>query len=877
MVNARRTFSAGLLAVLVSFAAIGSTWAQPTGSAPASQVAARSDVNPSADALLNKGLDQAMEGQFAPALETLQAAAAVDPTNKLVAEAIGQIEAYLAVRKETQAQRQQELDYEVKRIGWAYLAQEYVETLDKKDFAEEFRKLIKDDLDEAYNEIGTASGFEDASAEQAETMKATSIEKIAQAEKALARAVALLEGETTEYAREFRAQAQALQQRLDQARAVWQKVDPASVQSRWQGARDIRTVQDDLADAVTDLEVMVAKKPWKVALLHGQLAREIALDPDSLKSRLWYIEMIKDAEKQGRLAIDEARWYDALTAWSALKEFEPAEKRYKQALDTVRRHVRVLRLYGQEDPDEEGDEEVAVEEEETDEEESDEPAWKEIVAGVDAQMVRQAISKLGRSYVESVDFAKLTRGGLESLKVLVNTPQVAETFPGLADETKKQAFLDALDQELADIDSKDQIDHVRLQMALNKVIYSSEDSVQIPLEVIVVEFADGVLSELDKFSTMIWPSDVTNFNKSTMGHFTGIGVQITKEPGKPLKVTTPLLDTPAYRAGIKAGDLIMEVDGVPTEKKTVDALIKRIMGPPDSTVMLTIKRRGVPELMKVPVVRQPVHIRTVKGWQRKDGGVWTYQLRDGHDIGYVRITQFTDNTHEELLEALAELKEAGATSLVLDLRANPGGLLRSAAAVADEFLPRGRRIVFTRGRQVPRNEIDATKDGEYLQGDMVVLVDQHSASAAEILSGAMKDWSRATIVGKRSYGKGSVQNVIPVRMVGDKAFLKLTTAYYYLPSGRLLHRTDDAKDWGVNPDIEVMLTPKQMRRWLEIRRKTDLLKKVDPELLEADLKSQYQADLQLATAVLLLELKQIKQQAQSDQAYAVEKKSDGAM
>lgn len=874
MVNVRRIFAAVVLAWILTFAAMGTAWAQQT--APATQVAAVSIDTPSGEVLFNKGLDEAMAGQFDQALATLQKAAKLDPKGQHIADAIQRIEEYLAVREENQAQRQQELDYEVRRIGWAYLAQEYVDSLNEKSYAETFRELIKDDLDDAYNGIGTASGFEDASAKQARTMKETSIEYIDRAKEAVAKAVALLKHESNEYAKAFRSQAQTLDERLARARAVWEKVDPASVQSRWQGARDIRTVQENLADAVTDLEVMVAKKPWKVALLHGQLAQEIALDPEQLKSRLWYIEMIKDAEKRGRLAIDEARWYDALTAWSALKEFEPGDKRYKQALDTVRRHVRVLRLYGQEEPDDEGDDEV-VEEDVDEEEESDEPAWKEIVAGVDAQMVRKAISKLGRSYVESVDFAKLARGGLESLKVLATTPQVAKTFPGLADEEKKQAFLEAIDQELADVENKDQIDHVRLQMALNKLLYSSENTVQIPLEVLVVEFADGVLSELDKFSTMIWPSDVTNFNKSTMGHFTGIGVQITKEPGEPLKVITPLLDTPAYRAGIKAGDLIMEVDGLATEKKTVDALIKRIMGPPDSTVVLTIKRRGVPELMKVPVVRQPVHIRTVKGWQRRDGGVWTYQLRDGHDIGYIRLTQFTDNTHEELLEALTELKQAGTTSLVLDLRANPGGLLRSAAAVADEFLPRGRRIVFTRGRQVPRNEIDATKDGEYLQGDMVVLVDQHSASAAEILSGAMKDWNRAVIIGKRSYGKGSVQNVIPVRMVGDKAFLKLTTAYYYLPSGRLLHRTDEAKDWGVNPDIEVMLTPKQMRRWLEIRRKTDLLKKVDPELLEADLRSQYQADLQLATAVLLLELKQIRQQARADQAYAVEKKSDGAM
>ncbi len=179
--------------------------------------------------------------------------------------------------------------------------------------------------------------------------------------------------------------------------------------------------------------------------------------------------------------------------------------------------------------------------------------------------------------------------------------------------------------------------------------------------------------------------------------------------------------------------------------------------------------------------------------------------------------------------------------------------------MANEFLDTG-RIVYTRGRQVPRTEIKADKKGAYLQGDLVVLVDKKSASAAEILSGALKDWRRGVIVGQRSYGKGSVQNVIPVRR--DEAYLKLTTAYYYLPSGRLLHRQNSAKDWGVNPDVDVYITPRQMRRWLRIRRKTDLLQDFEPDLLKADLSQQYDADFQLNTAVLLLELMRLKRQAE---------------
>ncbi|MBS3822118.1 MAG: hypothetical protein KGY81_10195, partial [Phycisphaerae bacterium] len=188
-------------------------------------------------------------------------------------------------------------------------------------------------------------------------------------------------------------------------------------------------------------------------------------------------------------------------------------------------------------------------------------------------------------------------------------------------------------------------------------------------------------------------------------------------------------------------------------------------------------------------------------------------------------------------------------------------------AVANEFLDTG-RIVFTKGRQVPRREIEATSDGQFLYGDMVCLVDQHSASAAEILCGALKDWGRAIVVGQRSYGKGSVQNVIPVR--GRDAFLKLTTNYYYLPRGRLLHRKPGATDWGVDPDVAVGLTPKQMRRWITLQRKTDLLQDFDPELLKADLERLYETDIQLNAAVLLLRMMDLHRDGMTTESVASE-------
>lgn len=813
--------------------------------------------------LRDEALQQAIDGQFTEALSRLREARKLNAEDPIVRKGIDMLDRYERRMDQARAQRRREYEYEIDRIRWAYQAQEHIEANPEAEDVVKLRKIITEQLADVYHAIGTSDVFEEATAKEAAEMKATSLEKIDQALSLLDQAEELLAGQDTAYAGSVRQRSLALRERLEQERAIWQEVDPSTLASRWKGARKIDTVQDHLADAMTDLEVMVSENPWKVALLHARLAKDIAPDPHALRQADWYRQLREDIEQRGKNAIGDADWYDALTAYAGLEDLEKDNAEYRQQFKRASRHVRVLRLYGTEE-DTAGKDADDIE---ADAVEEPEAVWKDLVQGVDAQMVRTAIKKLGTSYVTSVDYRQLTRGALNSLKILAETPQVRETFPGLADETRREAFLEVIRNELEDIETRDRVDHVRLLMALNKILYASEESVEIPLEVLVVEFADGFLNELDKFSAMIWPHDVEDFNKSTMGQFTGIGVQITKETGQPLKVITPLLGTPAYKAGIKAGDLITEVDGLDTSNKTIDKLIKRIMGPPGTKVVLTIKRRGVAEPFKVPVIRQAVNIRTVKGWQRHENGQWNYQLDDDQGIGYIRLTQFTGTTHLNLHKALKELNEKGVRSVVLDLRANPGGLLRSATAAANEFISSG-RIVFTRGRQVPRNEINATREGNFLQGDLVVLIDQHSASAAEILSGALKDWNRSLLVGKRTYGKGSVQNVIPVK--DHNAFLKLTTAYYYLPSGRLLHRKEDADKWGVDPDVEIYITPRQMRRWLEIRRKTDLLQEFDPELLTADLNRQYEADIQLKTAVLLLDLMKLQKQARQEGYFATE-------
>lgn len=804
-------------------------------------------------------LRAALSGRFSEALAELNVVLRTAPDDSLALRARDRIAAYLQRKARAEEQRQQEYQYEVNRVRWAYLAQKHLADFESKPFCRGVRNLIRHRLADAYHALGTADGFEEASDEEAATMRNTSLRKIDEAAAAIRQALERIGSEQGEYYDEFRSEARTLLSALAGCRTAWAQADASSVRGRWQAARTLERQEENLADAMTDLEVLISKKPWKIALLHGQIAKRLAPDPQATSREDWYREMIADAESRGKKAMEASDWYDAMSAYAALEELEPDNETYQEQSKIVQRHVRVLRLYGDAAEEEETltEENLLEPAEEGDIlEEGDGPLWKELVAGADADMVRKAISRIAQSYVQAVDYRQLTRGALQSIRILAQTPQVRETFPGLKDAAARKAFVAALDRELGEIEKPDHVRPLDLMRALNNVLDRSEETVKLPVEVLAVEFADGFLSELDKFTTMIWPSEVVNFEKSTMGQFTGIGVQITKERGKPLKVVTPLLDTPAMKAGIKAGDLILAVDGTDTRTRSIDKLIKMIMGPPNTTVTLTIRRRGVPKEFNVSVVRQAVNIQTVNGWRRRSDGRWDYRLPGHPGVAYLRITQFTGTTHDDVREALRQLRQAGVRSLVLDLRANPGGLLPSATKVADEFLSEG-DIVSTRGRQVPRTYKRADEDGLFLDGDLVVLVDQNSASAAEILSGALKDLQRAVIVGQRSYGKGSVQNVIPVR--DEEAYLKITTAYYYLPSNRLLHRKNGAKDWGVDPDVDIYVTPRQARRWLQIRRRTDLLQDFDPQLRQADLRQQYEADLQLNAAVLVLDLMRLRQ------------------
>jgi carboxyl-terminal processing protease len=336
---------------------------------------------------------------------------------------------------------------------------------------------------------------------------------------------------------------------------------------------------------------------------------------------------------------------------------------------------------------------------------------------------------------------------------------------------------------------------------------------------------EGMLQNLDQHSSYINTGEWRQFRRQIEGKFGGIGIQVglDQESGR-LRVIAPMVGTPAYEAGILAGDQIVEIDGQSAEGMSPDKAAEVLMGRPGTDVKLSVLHEGSEDHESMTITRAIIEVPTVLGDRRKPNDQFDFMLDKDKKIGYVRVATFSQNTPEELKKALAQLKEEGANGLILDLRDDPGGLLSTAVEVSDLFLDKG-EIVSTKGRNTPAKRYDAQKDGLYEDLPMVVLINQNSASAAEIVSAALQDHKRAVIVGQRSYGKGSVQNLIDLD--GGNSVLKLTVASYYRPSGENIHRFKNAKTsdkWGVSPDkgAEVKLPNSEFIRWFMARRDRDL-------------------------------------------------------
>ena len=293
---------------------------------------------------------------------------------------------------------------------------------------------------------------------------------------------------------------------------------------------------------------------------------------------------------------------------------------------------------------------------------------------------------------------------------------------------------------------------------------------------------DGLLQSLDPYSAYMSPEIFEEMQTETSGEFGGLGIEVSMESGV-VKVISPIDDTPASRAGIKAGDYIVKIEDTQVQGKTLNEAVDLMRGPVGSSIELTIRRRGVKKAITFNIIREIIKIQSVKA-----------DLLE-NDIGYIRLTSFNENSSKQIEEKIKDLeKNKKIKAYILDLRNNPGGLLSQAITISDFFLDNG-EIVSTKSRKPSENRKWFAKKGDLIKGKtLVVLINYGSASASEIVAGALKDHKRAIVLGENSFGKGSVQSIIPLK---NKGAIRLTVAKYYLPSGKSISEV------GVSPDIEI--------------------------------------------------------------------------
>ncbi len=305
-------------------------------------------------------------------------------------------------------------------------------------------------------------------------------------------------------------------------------------------------------------------------------------------------------------------------------------------------------------------------------------------------------------------------------------------------------------------------------------------------KVLIYGAIKGMLSSLDPHSAFMSPEQYKEMQVDTKGEFGGLGIQIGMKDGM-LTVIAPLEDTPAYKVGIKSGDRIIKINNEFTKDMGLHDAVSKMRGAPSTSVKITILREGWKETKDFTIVREVIKIKSVKYKVLEDG------------IGYVKLTQFQEQTSSDLSAAMESLAKENINALILDLRNNPGGLLNSAVDVSSQFLQSGKLVVFIKDKKGDKIEYKSNKHKTDFNLPMIVLVNQGSASASEIVAGALKDWNKAVLIGTQTFGKGSVQSVVPL---GDGSALRLTTARYYTPKGTSIQTTGIAPDILVKPELK---------------------------------------------------------------------------
>ncbi len=477
-------------------------------------------------------------------------------------------------------------------------------------------------------------------------------------------------------------------------------------------------------------------------------------------------------------------------------------------------------------------------------------SWKDQFRGISLALLKEALKKTASDHLENCGWKPMLLGGVEALKLLSTTDECRESFPNLSDDVKRAAWIAVIDKAEKTISAanRDLVNGVMFREIINELLKINEATVALPEEVVLHEFGEGAMGVLsrkfeDNYSALIWPDALRRFRQQVEGNFVGVGILIRHDEKRDIQIINPLEGSPASRAGLKPDDRIIAVDGQSTTGWALNKAVDLITGPEGDTVTLSIRRAGVNDPFDVAMKRESIKMRSVNGWNKKslsESGTpsWEWYVDPSMGIGYVRLTSFNEDSFSDFMSALKEMRaQRKLNGLVLDLRGNPGGLLSSAVDFCNLWIESG-VLVSTENRfGVTTSSKKAESNRAELKDlPVAVLVNQSSASASEILSGCLQAYDKAVIVGERSFGKGSVQEVNPLADRGKSAAVKITTQHYVLPpevsqpegtKGRLVHKKPGSNDWGVNPDLRAKMTPDQIDKSNELRIKADTIAATD--------------------------------------------------
>ena len=408
-------------------------------------------------------------------------------------------------------------------------------------------------------------------------------------------------------------------------------------------------------EAVEEARKELAAGEVEKALSGVRKAKFYAEDEQQFGQQEWVKQVVAEALLKAEQYLADHEWLKAGNIYGELSTIYEDEKQYEDKTKECATRARIESLY------ESGED------------------WQEQVKGIKMDVLAEISYHVENYYVDDPDLRKLTLGGLESLALFTQIEKLKENFPVLADSEKVGAYNERVAGLIEQVKAEKQesFSETDLMRAFVKFMMINQETLELPENLVTREFVDGAMFKLDQFSGVIWPYEMDDFQKHTLGKFSGVGIQITMDKNK-LKVITPIFGTPAYKAGIEPGAFITSIDGESTDGITIDQAVRKITGPKGTIVRLGILHSWADDPVDIPIMRDTIIIHTVKGAKLETDDAWDYLIDPEDKIAYLRITSFTESTVEDLHEAIRQIESSGARGLIVDLRFNPGGTLRAA-------------------------------------------------------------------------------------------------------------------------------------------------------------------------------------------------------